>query len=142
MLAILLLTNKATTSYDEIVTDAIDACLDVIQQRSWEANKQGHEETDPTTMIVVERIKMLMTANPKAGIAVAPRHWYPNAEDMNVSYTLNRPSLLHKLFHSDLFYLNPNVRLTLTRMFLERDSIPINDKHRKGLTNSSVLLDA
>ena len=127
MLAILLLANKKSSSYDEIVTDAIEACLNVILERSWETKSNKiHVETDPTTMIMVERIKMLMTANPKAGIAVAPRHWYPNSGDqswmdMNV-YHLERTSLLHALLRSDALYLNHNVRLTLTRMFLERDS--------------------
>ena len=125
MLAILLLANKKSSSYDEIVTDAIEACLSEIQGRSWETKNKIHEETDPTTMIMVERIKMLMAANSKAGIAVAPRHWYPNSADQSLMYMsvyrLDRPSLLHILLESDAFYLNSTVRLMLAQMFIERD---------------------
>ena len=128
MLTMLLNINEKSSSYDAIVTGAMEACLREIQGRSisqHKANKSG--EVDSITLVVVERIKMLMTANPRAGISDPPRGWSETySEDMSWHYAdiykLEHPSLLHMLLQSFSFYLNRDVRLTLTRMFLERDA--------------------
>ena len=146
MVAMLLLVNQKSSLFDEIVTDAMVACLLEIQGQSIGRfeKKESRDASDPMTLVMIDRIKMLMAANPHAGISKPPRLW---SEELSgdqslydiAMYRLDRPSLLHILFQSHAYYLNPDVRLTLTRIFLERDTRVLQ---WPGLLESLVPLQA